>query len=95
MSFSDLYGQRGTRIVQGRGAAATAKRHEMIPRNDKREEKPRAPSSVPESADQVTSPPPTKREAHDPKGVGAAREKLSDVNPTDTGERGPTGPAAL
>ena len=67
----------------------------MIPHQDMRDEKPCAPTSVPESADQVTTPPPTKSEPREPKGTGAAREKISDVNPTDTGERGTTGPAAL
>ena len=31
-----------------------------------------------------------------PKGTASARERISDaINPADTGERGPTGPAAI
>jgi len=39
--------------------------------------------------------PPEERPHREPKGTGSAREKVSDVNPIDTGERGTTGPAAL
>jgi len=36
-----------------------------------------------------------RRPKHEPKGMGTARKRLtSDINATDIGERGPTGPAA-
>ena len=40
--------------------------------------------------------PASKRRKRDPKGVGTAKKRIvSDINPIDVGERGPTGPASI
>ena len=56
----------------------------------------RKPSRSAKRATELSASKRSKRKKREPKGVGTARKRIvSDINPIDIGERGPTGPASI